>query len=184
MTHHRMACYFDHMQGAELIAGTLTALEPIIQGINAAAQNTRYQLVSLPCQESSAAIHSKSFCLMLSGTAVWCTMVVSTSGMFLGPFSGRACMLSCWHHSSKSWRLSGSCPTSKSGCPVCFCKWLLLNLRLCCSFLILDLCIRCTLQPIDGLKACVMSDILLNLNKPHDTAVPAVMQTERHADKM
>lgn len=41
-----MACYFDHVQGAELIAGTLTALEPIIQGINAAAQNTRYQLVS------------------------------------------------------------------------------------------------------------------------------------------
>lgn len=43
----RLACTLnvDCLQGAELVNGTLNALEPIIQGINAAAQNPRYVVI-------------------------------------------------------------------------------------------------------------------------------------------
>lgn len=37
----------NYLQGTELVTATLHALEPVIQGINAAAQNPRYCFVTV-----------------------------------------------------------------------------------------------------------------------------------------
>ncbi len=56
-------------------------------------------------------------------------MVVFIIGIFRDLCKGTECVVTCSPQHKQLWMLSGSCQTSRSGCPSCFCSLLLCNLR-------------------------------------------------------
>ena len=120
------------MQGEELVQGVLNAIEPVVKGIQLAAQNARCAVLhfctSLEMHvELSFPAHHEQVSLLLAGMDFWCTMGACITGIFHKHCSRKAGVVIFLHQHRRLLMLQDSCLTSRGGCPAYFCSLLLRN---------------------------------------------------------
>jgi hypothetical protein len=90
------------MQGEELVQGLLKAIEPVVKGIQIAAQNARCAVLHF-CTllemyvDLSFLAHNEQVSLLLAGMDFWCTMEACTTGICHKHCSGKAGVVICLH---------------------------------------------------------------------------------------
>ncbi len=90
------------MQGEELVQGVLNAIEPVVKGIQIAAQNSRCAVLhfcmSLAVNvELSFPAYNQQITLLLAGMDLWCTTGVCITGTSHKHCRGKAGVVICLH---------------------------------------------------------------------------------------
>ena len=87
------------MQGEELVQGLLKAIEPVVKGIQIAAQNARCAVLHLLEMYVDLLFLAdiEQVSLLLAGMDFWCTMEACTTGISHKHCSGKAGVVICLH---------------------------------------------------------------------------------------